>query len=70
MKKSKYKKLAKKFVKRIEKDKDLGDYKPKYYGSGLVVAFDIDGLTNSHCQCAEWTNGEGYDFSFSTKYSG
>ena len=44
-------------------------YRPKLFGKGKTVEFEIDGLVKSFCKLTEWTNGEGYDLSFQTEVS-
>ena len=42
-------------------------YRPKKFGEGKTVEYEIDGLTKSFCKVTEWANGEGYDVSFETE---
>ena len=67
MKKTLKQKIAKWFNIQQKDLEENNYYRAKKYGEGKVVAFEINGLTDSFCQIAEWTNGEGYDVSFQTK---
>jgi hypothetical protein len=42
-------------------------YRPKKFGEGKSVEYEIDGLTHSFCKVTEWANGEGYDVSFESE---
>ena len=42
-------------------------YRPKKFGEGKSIEYEIDGLTKSFCKVTEWANGEGYDVSFESE---
>ena len=66
MKKSKIKKHL---VKTEEEAIKEEYYKPKKFGEGKTVEYEIDGMRKSYCKLTEWVNGEGYDISFESEVS-
>jgi hypothetical protein len=71
MKKKKIKKLiktnsgkVKKLLEDINNDPDTENYKPKFFGDGKVVAYEINGIAKSFCTTSSWPNSEGFDFHF------
>ena len=44
-------------------------YRPKLFGEGKTVEYEIDGMKKSFCKLTQWVNGEGYDVSFESEVS-
>ena len=57
--------LVKQEVEAIKEDY----YRPKLFGEGKTVEYEIDGMKKSFCKLTQWVNGEGYDVSFESEVS-
>ena len=62
-------KIGKFLIKQEEEAIKAEYYKPKLFGKGKTVEYEIDGLKKSYCKLTEWVNGEGYDISFESEIS-
>lgn len=60
-------KTKKKIKQSRENLKSFDGYETKLFGTGKVVAYEINGIVKSFCMTSEWPNGEGFDFSFTTE---
>jgi len=62
-------KIKRHFVKQEEEAIKEDYYRPKLFGKGKTVEYELDGMKHCYCKLTEWVNGEGYDVSFESEVS-